>query len=260
MHYYNPENREPRIWAAVAVLVYLAVLVLLMLTLHFSIQQTEPADEGILVQFGQSESGMGDEDLAATDLAATPPTPQEESSEPLLTDENQDVEIEAAEQQEPLKAQQTQPQESLERRDTVAEQQVIIQQAMFPGRKDNSESTSKGSGEDVGNQGDVSGGDSGAAAGGGDDGVGSIAVLKDRRVVGSLPKPAYGENVSGRVIIDIVVDEFGYVTSASYRAEGSTTNRSQLIEAARQAALKARFTQSDNVVQGGTITYIFKLD
>lgn len=86
------------------------------------------------------------------------------------------------------------------------------------------------------------------------------AGLQGRGLVGLLPKPEYNANATGKVLIDVTVDASGRVTTATYRQNGSTTNNSVLVEAARRAALKARFTESDRFVQGGTITYIFRME
>jgi TonB family protein len=85
--------------------------------------------------------------------------------------------------------------------------------------------------------------------------------LAGRTVVGSWPRPAYDVEVEGRVVISITVNAAGAVTGAAYQTMGSTTNNATLREAARAAALRARFTPSEgNEVQTGTITYIFRLD
>lgn len=52
------------------------------------------------------------------------------------------------------------------------------------------------------------------------------------------------------------VDASGRVTSAAYEPKGSTTDAAELVEAAKAAARKARFTESRAAVQGGTITYV----
>lgn len=52
----------------------------------------------------------------------------------------------------------------------------------------------------------------------------------------------------------------GSVTSAAYEPKGSTSGDPALIEAALAAARKAKFTESRAPVQGGTITYSFKLE
>ncbi|MFR0764142.1 MAG: TonB family protein [Alistipes communis] len=63
---------------------------------------------------------------------------------------------------------------------------------------------------------------------------------------------------AARSSIRVTVDASGRVTGASYEPKGSTTDAAELIEAAKAAARKARFTESRATVQGGTITYIFR--
>ena len=70
--------------------------------------------------------------------------------------------------------------------------------------------------------------------------------LQGRGLVGDLPKPS--------------VDAKGKVTGASYEPKGSTTDAAELVEAAKAAARKARFTESRAAVQGGTITYVFRME
>ena len=50
------------------------------------------------------------------------------------------------------------------------------------------------------------------------------------------------------------------MTSAEFHAQGSTTSNATLVEAAKRAAMKARFTESASFVQGGMITYVFKMN
>ncbi len=87
------------------------------------------------------------------------------------------------------------------------------------------------------------------------------ARLQGRNVVGSLPFPAYTVNKAGKVVVKILVDQYGKVTNAIPGMEGTTVQDKTLWEAAKQAALKAQFNISSGAatVQEGTITYIFKL-
>ena len=105
--------------------------------------------------------------------------------------------------------------------------------------------------------------DSSAGTGGGLNPIGSDALdegLQGRGLVGALPLPAYpAGNRGGKVVVRVAVDKQGYVTSATYEPKGSTTSDSSLVEAAIAAAKRAKFTESAAFVQGGTITYIFKL-
>ena len=87
------------------------------------------------------------------------------------------------------------------------------------------------------------------------------AHVKGRNVVGSLPKPTYGTQAEGIVVVQVKVDQYGNVTEAIAGAEGTTVADKNLWNAARSAALKAHFNMDANApaVQVGTITYIFKL-
>lgn len=86
------------------------------------------------------------------------------------------------------------------------------------------------------------------------------AGLQGRGLVGALPMPEFpGGNRGGKVVIRVAVDRAGAVTEAAFEPKGSTTSDVVLVEAALKAARKARFTESRAFVQGGTITYIFKL-
>lgn len=83
--------------------------------------------------------------------------------------------------------------------------------------------------------------------------------LKGRGLVGNLPRPNQPENKSGVVLIRVTVDASGRVTSAAYEPKGSTTSDVELVNEARKAALRTRFSESRAVIEGGTITYIFRL-
>ena len=70
----------------------------------------------------------------------------------------------------------------------------------------------------------------------------------------------YRTMCGGKVVVDVTVDASGRVTYASYRAQGSTTNSKRLVDAAVEAARKARFSSSESLMQTGTITYVFTLE
>ncbi len=88
------------------------------------------------------------------------------------------------------------------------------------------------------------------------------ARLTGRSVNGTLPKPAYAVQESGKVVVDIWVDQYGTVQKAVAGADGTTVTDKTLWQAARKAALGAHFNMSADApaLQKGTITYIFKLN
>lgn len=85
--------------------------------------------------------------------------------------------------------------------------------------------------------------------------------LKGRSMVGTLPHPEYAVENAGRVVVRIIVDQYGKVINAYPGAKGTTVQNAILWKAARRAALKAKFNRSSNAppIQEGTITYIFTL-
>ena len=73
-----------------------------------------------------------------------------------------------------------------------------------------------------------------------------------------LPKPSSDFSQSGRVVVNILVDAAGNVTSASV-GDGSTISDRSTQQLALQAARQAKFTKGDTP-QRGTIIYTFKLN
>lgn len=87
------------------------------------------------------------------------------------------------------------------------------------------------------------------------------AKLAGRSINGTLPRPTYAVQASGKVVVDIWVDNYGTVQKAIAGAEGTTVTDKTLWQAARKAALGASFNMSADApaMQQGTITYIFNL-
>lgn len=87
------------------------------------------------------------------------------------------------------------------------------------------------------------------------------AKLAGRSVNGTLPRPSYNVQASGKVVVQIWVDNYGKVQKAVAGVEGTTVSDKTLWQAARKAALGAHFNMSADApaLQEGTITYIFNL-
>ena len=87
------------------------------------------------------------------------------------------------------------------------------------------------------------------------------AKVPGRSVNGTLPRPSYGVQASGKVVVDIWVDNYGNVQKAVAGVEGTTVSDKTLWQAARKAALGAHFNMSADApaLQKGTITYVFNL-
>ncbi|AWX44124.1 hypothetical protein HME9304_01124 [Flagellimonas maritima] len=74
----------------------------------------------------------------------------------------------------------------------------------------------------------------------------------------SLPPPIYTCIEGGKVVVNIKVDESGYVIEADFNNESSGTSNGCLVDNAIAYALKARFSPDSKNTQIGTITYLFQ--
>lgn len=160
--------------------------------------------------------------------------------------------------------------EEEERKRIEAEQQKIaeinsrVSNAFGAGGAGSSDSKSTGEGVTFpgGNQGSPNGSANSTNYGEGGGQGNGISFSLAGRSAKSLPKPTYPGNEEGVVVVQVTVDKYGKVTTAEPGARGSTTYNAQLLNAAKQAALKAKFNldESAPAFQQGTITYRFVLD
>ncbi|RYY29725.1 MAG: hypothetical protein EOO04_06675 [Chitinophagaceae bacterium] len=192
-----------------------------------------PEEEGIEVNLGNSDLGLGEDQPMSPDRPApsearpayTPPKASPAVSEPVKDIETDDKDEDA-------------PNES--------------------------DSYKKG-----GNQGVAGGtGDQGKPGGnpdsknyeGGGRGTGGVTVsrgLQGRRITGvPLFEDEFNENA--KVAMDITVDGNGKVVSATYQPRGSTTSDPSMKEIARRKALQVRFSTGDAEAVG-TIIFNFRL-
>lgn len=268
MYYYDPNNDKSnaRRWASLAALLYALSIAAAFLFVSFDMGRDELLPgEGLLIDFGTTETGLGDRDLSATDVQAPPQQAAAEASRQqveYVTSEREEIAVQTPQPEKKPRERET-PGQTPQRSDAQqpAEQpRTVNRRALFPGRTAGSTSTSEGPAAGEGNAGDLSGAPEGSHDGTGQSDSGIAYDLSGRSVVGKLPKPSYPGNESGKVVVDVTVDASGRVTYASYRAQGSTTNSKRLVDAAVEAARKARFSSSESLMQTGTITYVFTLE
>ncbi|MFP4557548.1 MAG: cell envelope integrity protein TolA [Bacteroidales bacterium] len=254
-----------------SVLVHILIIALLIF-FGFSTQLPLPGEEGILINFGDDEQGMGVQEPRQSPQETTSPV-QPQTSQEEETPMTQDVEEapvlpESEAVTDPSDTQETEPQpDSQPQPDTEPEPEEekpreLDRRTLFPGQSDEGNTSGEGDTGSQGNQGDRDGSqDSPNREGGatsGDDGI--SFSLKGRDGL-SLPQPDYPSQKSGRVVVEVRVNRNGNVTSVRGGVRGSTTTDSELITAAEKAAKQAKFDVSQDApeTQTGTITYVFKL-
>ena len=263
MYYYNPDKRTGRVAASIATLLYFLTLAVLFVLVRFTLPEEQEYGNVMLIDFGTvaEAGGLSDPSVSEVDESASQPSSAPQPVDPQLTSDDEEA-PEIAQQQKQQKPQPTQTQQPTKRPAEQTEQappRQVNKRALFSGSTQRSTSTSEGTSEGVGNQGEQGGSPEGSHEGMGQ-GVDGDFDLAGRGLVGSLPEPNYPSNKEGKVVVKIVVDREGRVTSATAQSVGSTTTDGELRRVAEEAARKARFTPSaTNDIQTGTITYRFKL-
>lgn len=247
------------------------LVLFLFLFLGFTTELPLPEEQGILISFGDSETGSGSVEPRASETPSqqiSQPTPPAASSEveEMLTQEHEDAPaVEATNNTNPKPQTETPTNtetEPVEEVEEVVEQPQVNQSAIYGGRKSNSESISEGDdASGTGNKG-VETGDPNSTNHSLGTGFGNGAGydLKGRSGV-ALPKPRFTTQKEGTVVVRIRVDRAGNVTFAEPGVKGSTTLDKDLLAAAKKAALASRFNKKDDaaIIQEGTITYVFRL-
>jgi len=264
------------------------VVVFLFVKWTLPVQPPEPAEEGIEVNLGNSDLGLGTDQPKSPDRPApseakpayTPPKASPDVSEPVKDIETDDKDEDAPEIIKPpvTKPNATKAPEKNIVEKTISKPKPVTNptppapkpKAVFKGvsgdGKGGNESDSYKKG---GNQGIAGGaGDQGKPGGNPDSknydgagrGTGGVSIsrgLQGRRVTGV---PAFEDefNENAKVAMDIKVDENGRVVSAEYQPRGSTTSDASMKAIARRKAMQVRFSTGD-AESVGTIVFNFRL-
>lgn len=258
----------------IGTILFHGLLLFLLIYMAFRTPLPLPEEQGILVDFGNSNSGFGNYEPRMSDPAPVQPresTPQTTEEETILTQDIEESvvvppkpETKPKPKEQPKEQPKTEPKE--EPKPVVEEtpkpvERTVDQRAMFPGRGNTaSTATSQGEAGGQGNQGVTTGAPDVHVYGEGGDTGGGTFSLSGRSLQGRLPRPAYNSKEQGTVVVEITVDKDGNVTNALAGVRGSTTLDKTLLDAATKAARQAKFNRKpDAPVQKGTITYIFKI-
>jgi colicin import membrane protein len=252
-----------------------SILFIIILIFGFRTPLPLPGEQGILINFGDEETGMGKEEPLFSDKQIKQEVSQpkqevvEKNEEQIMTQEHEDApsikkveklkEKKVEKKEQPVKEiVKTEPKKEA----VVTEQPKTDPKALYTGRKTNTQSTgSEGIAGGTGNQGSPDGSvDTDYHGEGGGSGNRPGFTLDGRSAL-SLPVPQYDIQKEGKVVVEIKVDRDGNVVSATPGIKGSTTVDSYLLGVAKAAALRSRFNSKADAepVQKGAITYIFRL-
>jgi len=267
------------------------ILFALLVLVSFSVEQPK-SEEGIMVNFGTDETGLGmiEPSPPAVQEAISAPPPSKAAvkttEDPLLTQNNEEApevkkvdpeaerkKLEKKEADKKLRDQReaeriVKAQAEIERKRIEADQQRQLdimnrtKNALANSKNAGTNSTSEGIAGGTGNQGVPTGSlDSKVyGPGGGTGDKGPSYNLEGRSVKGTLPLPKYELQHDGIVVVEVSVDRAGKVVQATPGIKGSNTLDEYLLRVAKEAALKATFEvkQDAPAIQKGSITYNFK--
>ena len=260
----------------IGTVIFHGALLLMLLLMAFYPPYPLPEEQGILVDFGNSNRGFGAVEPRPSEPAAVQPQPAPAQPTPaketILTQEHEES-VAIPEPKKPAKeTPKEQPKETP--KETPKEQpkpvvetpkepeRTVNQRALYPGKGDaGSTATSQGDAGGQGNQGVKTCAPNVHVYGEGGDSGGNGFSLSGRSLQGGrLPKPDWNSQEQGKVVVKITVDKEGNVIDAVYEGKGSTTLNTNLVNAALKAAKQAKFNRKpDAPMQQGTITYVFKL-
>lgn len=269
----SPDNNYPK-----AIAISIALLGgFLILSIFYIINRAEPMEEigtgGIIVNYGTSDIGMGDDYMSVEEPSADPNanetapdkitpnaevTPQQTNAQ---TAENkivtQDFEDAPAVKTKTEKTN-TAPTQNTESKETKP---VINQNALYKGKKSQGTGQGDGTGNEAGNQGKVLGDPLANNYDGTGSGNGGVALSLESRKFVTRPVVKDDGQQTGKIVIEIVVDKNGNVIKASGPARGSTLTTPSLVEKCKDAALGSRFNTLEKAPdnQLGAITFNFKV-
>ena len=269
------ENKKDKRTAIVVTIVFHAILLLSLSLLALITPLPLPGEEGVEVDLGYSDQGMGlvQPDKPARSTPETLPQPKPAEPEPEVEEDIllQDTEEAPALQEEEKKEEKKPEEEPKPKEEPVVEPKpqpepeppkpVVNQRALFRGSdaQQNEEGGSEGVTGNPGDQGNPHGlRDVKRYDGQGGKGNGPGYSLGGR---GSkyLEQPKIDVNEQGNVVVDIWVDRKGNVKKAEINVKYTNIIDSKLRQTAVNAALKSTFAEDPTAaeLQKGTITYTF---
>lgn len=265
---YREENNYPKAFAFSA----LAMGILLLIS-YFVIIGMPPNEEvgtgGIIVNYGTSETGMGDDYMSVDEPSVDPNangalpdnTQKITSNTPSTESSNKSVLTQDAEDA-PVVSTKDKPNSNPATASEVKNATPAVNQnALYKGKRNDGQGKGDGTGNTPGNQGSRNGDPLSPNYGEGGSGFGGVSLsLVNRRFV-DIPRIEDDGQSSGRVAVEIRVDKTGLVVYARAGAKGTTLSDLSLWRKCERAVLGSRLNQLESApdVQIGVVIFNFKV-
>lgn len=250
------------------------LMIILMFFTGIAESEIPESNEGIYINFGNSETGSGQTEPDVVEevtpkAAPTPAQPDPTPTEVTATDDVEGVDVEATPEPAPIKKEEKKVEEQVKKK-VESEEIVKKEEPKIDPTKTFDPSRFKKSGESqgdnpgtTGNKGQEDGGEGteyfGKNRGKGKTGFGDLDIGNGRDWA---KRPYLNEfhQVRDKLILEITVDKDGNIIRAA-PARGSTLTDQSLIEEAIRAVKRAKITPDPNGanLQKGKVTFDFKL-
>ncbi len=253
--------------------------ILLLACYFFYINVQIPLEEietgGVVINYGTSETGMGDdytsmeEPAIGENISAEPIVDPNRPNSPVENSNATDKDVLTQDFEEAPAIADKNPKSSNNTNTTTTNTSTetpkpsVDQRALFKGKKNNGTGAGDGTGNTPGNQGDVNGDpNSNSYTGGtGGNGNGISLNLTGRKFI-SLPKIQDDGQISGRIAVEITVDKNGTIVTAKAGARGTTISNVNLWNKCERAVLGAKLNAitSGPEIQAGSVIFTFILE
>lgn len=268
---YQEENNYPKALAYSTLVMGIIILISYLVVFGgLSIPPMDPGTGGIIVNYGTAPEGMGD-DFTSVEEPSVAPNANQVSPDKVVPNEEAPTDPVAETSDKAVVTQNTEdaPAVVTSKKSTASTpstapatkpaKPTVNQNALYKGKKNNGTGQGDGTGSTPGNQGDPDGSTLASNYGEGGSGFGSARLANRISVI--KPKVEDAGQATGKIVVDIMVDKNGTVTSARV-GKGTTIPDYKLQQKCITAVNGARFNHSETApdVQQGSFVFNFKVD
>jgi len=265
-------EKKNKVKATFGTIIFHILLIVALIFLGLSTPLPLPGEEGVEVNLGSSNEGMGNKQAEAPAPTIVPkpqPVVEEQVKDDIITQDIEEAPVieekKEKKKEEEVKKEEEKPiieektEEKVEEVPEPEPEPVVDQRSLYKGKSQSDEGSDEGITGQPGDQGKENGDpdvDNYDGLGGAGDGV---SFSLGGRGAKHLPKPTYNSPEQGKVVVTIWVNKEGKVVKALAGAKGTNINDLKLRDQAYKAALASVFQADPNApdVQKGTITYNF---
>jgi outer membrane biosynthesis protein TonB len=284
----DTHERDRKVLPWLYTFLYFSSILLLLFFIKLSAPVEFDEGQGLLVDFGYTETGLGTEDPDAKNpmnnlsipQPGNPPFTQTIKEKVLIQDQEETEKVDAVSEnttqkvvvvenvlKSTVKSETKTATPNNSPKIVATEKNKVNENLLFKGFKGNGTGTgSQGNTAGDGNMGDPSGSKSdnylgkNTGLGSEGDGRGRIGTGLIGRKMNSIPPIVDNSNKTGKIIVKVNVGADGKVIKSDYVAQGSTITDSDLITKCINAAKKAKFTaDEERDSDWGTLVFTFEI-